>query len=211
MKQPSVYTRENIIDAAVELIREQGWAQVTTRKIAKQMGASTMPIYSHLKSLGDLEQDLRVKVRGMLKEYQLHFYTDQPLLNLAFGYVVFARDEKQLFRFLYLDRPELIETANLSGMKDSFFEQFGEVSPVGAALSAMEGEGQEAMIQNTWIFTHGLAMLVNSGSLGSCPDETILGYLQGAGEAFYLWGNRKTASMAPDSNLENPGEYKPTE
>lgn len=190
MKQPSVYTREDIIDAAVELIREQGWHQVTTRRIAKQMGASTMPIYSHLKSLDDLEQDLRVKVRSMLKEFQLRSYTEQPLLNLAFGYVAFARDEKQLFRFLYVDSPELIETGNLTGMKDSFFEQFGKDSPVGAALSAMEEAGQEALIQNTWIFTHGLAMLVNSGSLGSCPDRTILSYLHGAGEAFYLRGSR---------------------
>ena len=190
MKQPSVYTREDIIEAAVELIREQGWHQVTTRKIANQMGASTMPIYSHLKSLDDLEQDLRVKVRSMLKEFQLRSYTEQPLLNLAFGYVAFARDEKQLFRFLYVDSPELIETGNLTGMKDSFFERFGKDSPVGAALSAMEEAGQEPLIQNTWIFTHGLAMLVNSGSLGSCPDRTILSYLHGAGEAFYLWGSR---------------------
>jgi AcrR family transcriptional regulator len=188
MRQPSVYTRENIIDAAVELIRKQGWHQVTTRQIARQMGASTMPIYSHLKSVEDLEQDLRVRVRSMLKEFQLRAYTDQPLLNLAFGYVVFARDEKHLFRFLYLDRPERMESENLSGMRASFFEQFGEDSPVGQALSAMEEERQDAMIENTWIFTHGLAMLANSGSLGSCPDETILDYLRGAGEAFYLLG-----------------------
>ena len=190
MKQPSVYTRENIIDAAVELIRKQGWAQVTTRKIARQMGASTMPIYSHVKSVDELEHEIRARVRSMLKDFQLRSYTDQPLLNLAFGYVVFARDEKQLFRFLYLDRPDLIESGNLTGIKDSFFEQFGQDSPVGAALSAMEASGEEAMIQNTWIFTHGLAMLVNSGSLGSCPDNTILGYLRGAGEAFYLLGSR---------------------
>ncbi len=190
MKQPSVYTRENIIDAAVELIREEGWPRVTTRKIATQMGASTMPIYSHVKSVEELEGELRAKVRNMLKDFQLRSYTDQPLLNLAFGYVVFARDEKQLFRFLYLDKPERIESGDLSGMRDSFFEQFGKESPVGAALSAMEEAGQEAMIQNTWIFTHGLAMLVNSGTLGKCPDEAILGYLQGAGEAFYLWAGK---------------------
>ena len=190
MKQPSVYTRENIIDAAIALIREQGWAQVTTRKIARRMGSSTMPIYSHVKSVDELEHEIRARVRSMLKEFQLRSYTDQPLLNLAFGYVVFARDEKQLFRFLYLDSPDLLESGNLSGMKESFLEQFGKDSPVGAALSAMEEAGEEAMIQNTWIFTHGLAMLVNSGSLGSCPDNTILGYLQGAGEAFYLLGRK---------------------
>ena len=190
MKQPSVYTRENIIDAAIALIREQGWAQVTTRKIARRMGSSTMPIYSHVKSVDELEHEIRARVRSMLKEFQLRSYTDQPLLNLAFGYVVFARDEKQLFRFLYLDSPDLLESGNLSGMKDSFLEQFGKDSPVGAALSAMEEAGEEAMIQNTWIFTHGLAMLVNSGSLGSCPDNSILGCLQGAGVAFYLLGRK---------------------
>ena len=190
MKQPSVYTRENIIDAAIALIREQGWAQVTTRRIARRMGSSTMPIYSHVKSVDELEHEIRARVRSMLKEFQLRSYTDQPLLNLAFGYVAFARDEKQLFRFLYLDSPDVLESGNLSGMKESFLEQFGKDSPVGAALSAMEEAGQEAMIQNTWIFTHGLAMLVNSGSLGSCPDNTILGYLQGAGEAFYLLGRK---------------------
>jgi AcrR family transcriptional regulator len=191
MKQPSVFTRENIIDAAVALIREQGWAQVTTRKIARRMGSSTMPIYSHVQSVDELEHEVRVRVRDMLKEFQLRSYTDRPLLNLAFGYVVFARDEKQLFRFLYLDSPDVSESGNLSGMKDSFLEQFGKDSPVGAALSAMEEAGQEAMIRNTWIFTHGLAMLVNSGSLGSCPDNTILGYLRGAGEAFYLLGSQR--------------------
>jgi AcrR family transcriptional regulator len=190
MKRPSLYTRENIIDAAVALIREQGWAQVTTRKIARRMGSSTMPIYSHVKSVDELEHEIRARVRSMLKEFQLRSYTDQPLLNLAFGYVAFARDEKQLFRFLYLDSPDVLESGNLSGMKESFLEQFGKDSPVGAALSAMEEAGEEAMIQNTWIFTHGLAMLVNSGSLGSCPDNTILGYLQGAGEAFYLLGRK---------------------
>ena len=190
MKQPSVYTRGNIIDAAVELIRKEGWLRVTTRKIAAQMGASTMPIYSHVKSVDELEHELRAKVRSMLKDFQLRSYTDQPLLNLAFGYVVFARDEKQLFRFLYLDRPELIETGDLAGMKDFFFDQFGKESSVVAALTAMEEVGQEEMIQNTWIFTHGLAMLVNSGALGKCPDETILDYLQGAGEAFYLRASR---------------------
>jgi hypothetical protein len=50
----------------------------------------------------------------------------------------------------------------------------------------MEASGLEALIRHSWIFTHGLAMLVNSGQLGNCPDETILRLLRNAGEAFYL-------------------------
>lgn len=188
MKQPSVYSYEQIIIAAFELTRKQGWQTVTTRGIAKILGSSTMPIYSHVKSVEELEIEVQAKANSLLKEYQQRPYTEHTLLNLAFGYVVFARDEKQLFRFLYLDRPRRLDLEDMSGMKDAFFTEFGTESDAGQALSELKESGQEALIQYTWIFTHGLAMLVNSGALGSNSDQVILEYLKNAGEAFYLWG-----------------------
>jgi AcrR family transcriptional regulator len=197
LKQPSVYSYDQIVDAALELTREQGWQGTTVRAIAKKMGSSTMPIYSHLKSVEELEKELRAKANSMLKEYQQRSYTEHALLNLAFGYVVFARDEKQLFRFLYLDRPRRLALGAMSEMKDTFFSEFGAESDAGKALLELKESGQEALIQYTWIFTHGLAMLVNSGALGSNSDQVILEYLKNAGEAFYLWGTRQN-----DSNEE---------
>ncbi len=187
MKQPSVYSYEQIINAAFELIREHGWQGVTTRAIAKKLGSSTMPIYSHLKSLEELEKELRAKASSLLKEFQQRPYTEHTLLNLAFGYVVFARDEKHLFRFLYLDRPRRLDLGAMSEMKNTFFSEFGVESAAGRALLELKKSGQEALIQYTWIFTHGLAMLVNSGALASNADQVILEYLKNAGEAFYLW------------------------
>ena len=40
-------------------------------------------------------------------------------------------------------------------------------------------------------FTHGLAMLVNSGTFGLNSDQAILRFLMDAGEAFYVWGINK--------------------
>ncbi len=188
LKQPSVYSYEQIINTAFELTREQGWRGVTTRAIAKRLGSSTMPIYSHLKSVEELENKLQSKASSLLKKFQQRPYTEHALLNLAFGYVVFARDEKQLFRFLYLDRPRRLDLENMSEMKDAFFTEFGTESDAGQALLELKESGQESLIQYTWIFTHGLAMLVNSGALGSNSDQVILEYLKNAGEAFYLWG-----------------------
>lgn len=187
MKQPSVYSYEQIINTAFELTRELGWQGVTTRAIAKKLGSSTMPIYSHLKSVEELEIKLRAKTSSLLREYQQRTYTEHTLLNLAFGYVVFARDEKQLFRFLYLDRPGRLDLEAMSEVKDTFFSEFGAESDAGKALLELKESGQDALIQYTWIFTHGLAMIVNSGALGSYSDQVVLDYLKNAGEAFYLW------------------------
>jgi AcrR family transcriptional regulator len=101
MPRHTMFSKEQIIDAAFELIREIGWKQVTARSIANHLGSSTMPIYSRMKSLFDLEKELKTRAHKMLRDYQYFAYTENPLLNLAVGYVAFAREEKQLFRFLY--------------------------------------------------------------------------------------------------------------
>ncbi len=76
-------------------------------------------------------------------------------------------------------------------MKDSFIMDFGADSEAGRALLELKSSEQEILIQYTWIFTHGLAMLVNSGTFGTCSDEVILRYLKNAGKAFYTWGSKQ--------------------
>lgn len=164
---------------------------VTTRAIANKIGCSTMPIYSHVNSVDELEKALLQKARELLKEFQQHRYTEHVLLNLAFGYVVFARNEKNLFRFLYMEKPDQVDLEDVAGMKDNFYREFSENSEEVKAFWELKSSGQEALVQYTWIFTHGLAMLVNSGALGSYSDEKILKLLMNAGEAFYLWGIQK--------------------
>jgi len=195
MSQPSVYSRDQIIDVAFDLVREKGWPAVTTRAIAKNLGSSTMPIYSHVQSVDELEKELRIKARQLQKSFQQHPYTEHALLNLAFGYVVFARDEKQLFRFLYLDSPEQLDLENGEGIRDTFFLEYGLDSKEGRALMEMKTSGQETLIQYTWIFTHGLATLVNAGTFGSNSNQAIMRFLMNAGEAFYLWGSQKEGGI----------------
>jgi AcrR family transcriptional regulator len=185
-KHPVTYTRERVVDAAFEQIRENGWQDVSARSIADRLGSSTMPIYSHLRSIAEVERALRSRARALLRDFQMRSWTEDALLNMAFGYVAFARDERNLFRFLYLERPEVIESGDLSNMKKFFEAEHGDREDVASALAAMEAGGLEPLIRHSWIFTHGLAMLVSSGSLGNCPDDTILRLLRNAGEAFYL-------------------------
>lgn len=191
MNQPSVYSYSQIIDAAFDLIREKGWEGVTTRAIAKKIGCSTMPIYSHVTSVDELEKALRQKARELLQEFQQRRYTEDVLLNLAFGYVVFARDEKNLFRFLYMEKPDQVDLEDVAEMKEKISKEFRENREEVKAFEELNNSGQEALIQYTWIFTHGLAVLVNSGVLKAYSDDKILEFLMNAGEAFYLLGIKR--------------------
>ena len=190
MKYPSVFTREQITEAAIDLIRKEGWQAVSARSLAKKIGCSTMPIYSHFHSISDLEEELLKKVDEYLREYQRRSYSDNPLLDMAVGYVVFARDEKLLFRFLYLERPR-VSSGDLPGMRETFLTDFGANSPQGLELDGVPAGSQEPLMRHTWIFTHGMAMLVNAGVLDPCSNKIIEGYLKNAGGAFYTWMTRQ--------------------
>ncbi len=186
MKQPRVFSRGMVIDGAFELLRTRGRRAVTAREVAKQIGSSTMPIYSHMKSLDDLEVDLRQKTLDLLKEYQQRTYTPEALLNISIGYVVFARDEPELFKYLFIEsRPRQEENKQIS-MRDAFFSSFTEESPEMKVLKQMSPEAQEQLMRNTHIYTHGLAMLAHMNMLGPWDTDRIVSCLNDAGQAFYM-------------------------
>lgn len=191
MNQPSVYTEEAIINAAFELIRIKGWREVSTRAIAKKLGSSTMPIYSKVGSIEELEEKLLIKAKSLLVAFQRRQYSDEVLLNVAFGYVAFARDEKNLFRFIFQESTEKKTKKEQSGMKMSFLAEFGEDSAEAKALHQIKLAGFDEFVEYNWIFVHGLAMLVNSNNFQGYSDQAILKLLQNAGQAFFEWANKK--------------------
>jgi AcrR family transcriptional regulator len=106
MTQKAFFTREAVLSAVFEMTRESGWRSVSARSIARRLGSSTMPIYSSLKSMADIERETRALADELLRKYQARPVSGNPALDMAIGYVAFARQEANLFRFLYLDAPE---------------------------------------------------------------------------------------------------------
>jgi AcrR family transcriptional regulator len=183
--------RATIIAAAIELIREGGWAAVSARAIAQRLGASTMPIYSAIGSMEDLRQAAFVEAALALAAAQRKPKTGNEALDLAVGYVAFARDEPLIFKFVMsMQRdmgPRLLEAAEnperLGGIQDIEI-----VRSVLGSLSAPEVK--EDFLLRSWIFAHGLAQLVAEGIL-VMDEKEIVRHLQEAGGSFYFFEKRK--------------------
>ena len=54
-------SREAIVDAAVEVLRDGGFSTVNARSVAKKLGCSTQPIYSSFQNMGELKAALRAR------------------------------------------------------------------------------------------------------------------------------------------------------
>jgi AcrR family transcriptional regulator len=185
MTQRAVFNKEIIVEAAYQLTREAGWQGVTARSIAAKLGSSTMPLYSSLKSMGEIEKEVRARAEACMHEYQRKRWASEPLLSSAVGYVVFARDERNLFRFLYVDKPLAANRPGAEGRAVDAVEIGGIVDIADQAAAAMKDQ----RILKSWAFTHGLASLISSGVL-DLSDEMISHLLVEVGTAMYGSGGR---------------------
>ena len=50
-----VYTKDQILKAAYDVVAKEGFKGFTARNIAKKMGISTQPIYLEFKNMEDLK------------------------------------------------------------------------------------------------------------------------------------------------------------
>ncbi len=191
MTQRAVFTKDMIVEAAFQLTRETGWQGVTARNVAARLGSSTMPLYSSLKSMDEIEKAVRARAQQCMQDYQKKAWSPEPLLASAVGYVAFARDEKNLFRFLYVDRPVRVGASPGDGGEKSVEELRGVVDLADQAAVAMK----DHRVLKSWAFTHGLASLISSGVI-DLPDETIARLLLEAGSAIYA-GDSAAQPPAP--------------
>ncbi len=75
MRQPKVFNREQVTETAFNLIREDGWGSVSARSIAaRELGSSTLPSYSFMKSLEEVKQGRMVRSLACFIEYQSRTY-----------------------------------------------------------------------------------------------------------------------------------------
>jgi AcrR family transcriptional regulator len=183
LTQKAFFTKEAIVEAAFTVTREQGWAGVTARNIAKKLGSSTMPIYSSMKSMEEIEAKVKARAEQLLLDFQKRDYGGDAPMNMAMGYVTFARDERHLFHFLFDSQGARPAARGKDPGKPVPLDQMVAVGPV-RLVDQVPTAMRDPRILKSWIFTHGLASMVSAGVL-DLSNERIRSLLLESGAAFF--------------------------
>ena len=69
MARKEQITKQIILDGAFSLLREQGIAMVTARKLASYIGCSTQPIFRIYEGMADLKKDVYEKSVEFYEEF----------------------------------------------------------------------------------------------------------------------------------------------
>ena len=108
------FTKKNIADAAVALVRQSGMEALTARAVAARLGCSPKPIFGLYESMAQLREAVIARAQACMAEYTERTVQSgeyPPYKAIGMAYVEFAREEKELFRLLYMRDRSREETA----------------------------------------------------------------------------------------------------
>ena len=167
MPKKVIYTKDEIIEKAYDMLKSEGLNQITARTLAKKLATSPAPIYGHFDSMEILKEELINKARKQFLAYIIKEYTDKPFLNAGMGFVIFAREESKLFRAIFL-----MENSNKEIIAEFKKVIFSEVEKDKRFLEIDEKK-KEWLYNKCWTYAHGLATLTSMGIEKNDSNEEI--------------------------------------
>jgi AcrR family transcriptional regulator len=164
-----VYTREQILQAAHELVEKEGFSKFTARNIAKQMGISTQPIYLEFKNMDDLKNTVLDEIfEQLFTGIFPKKVTGDPLVDLGLNFINFANDNKRLFQALYVE-----EYGCGQKMYDASFENYHNMVKGSEKYANVDEQHIDALHVRTWVVVTGLAVLTTSGIIHPTQEQLI--------------------------------------
>lgn len=105
MPRKLLFTKNDIINAALDVTREKGFSAVTARAIGDKLGTSYRPICSYFESMADVQKGVIAAANELFQTYlkkDMESGKYPPYKASGMAYIRFAREEKELFKLLFM-------------------------------------------------------------------------------------------------------------
>lgn len=162
------FEKEDIINVAYEIVRQEGFSGLNARKIAKKLKCSVQPIFHNFETMEELD---RVVFDRIYSKYQdvMKQATDEEQSYLAKGiaYVKFAREYPEFYKIIFMQERDMTLEEFTQADKD-----VGE-NVMKSIIKKFDVSAKDLKEFHTkiWIFTHGLACLVATKTIQFTDEE----------------------------------------
>ena len=154
-------TREEMIAAALELVRQGGKDALTARALGAKLGCSAKPIFGLFRNMEELEGEVIAAADAYYQKYLVQKMQEgqyPPYKASGMAYIRFSKEERELFRLLFMrDRSGEIIGENLE-----------EIRPLLDLIRKNTGLSErEAYLFHLemWIYVHGIATMLATSYL----------------------------------------------
>ncbi len=148
-------TKEDIILAAVDIVRNSGVESINARNIAAVLCCSTQPVFSNFKAMDELKFAVAKSATELYNAYLKNevakgVYPEYKASGIA--YIRFAKEEKELFKLLFM-----CDRADPTIPKDT--ESFSDMAKMVQSKMGLKNESATLFHLEMWSFVHGIATM----------------------------------------------------
>ena len=104
MARPTSVTKEKILAAAIDIVRNGGTTALTARSLSSVLGCGINPIFSAFGSMNGVIEAVRAEARRLFKErVGAGCSLNPPFKGFGMAFLWFAMDEPQLYKMVMTD------------------------------------------------------------------------------------------------------------
>ena len=175
MAPKNKFTREEMIAAALKIVRRSGTGSLTAKAIADELGISTRPVFTCFGTMDTVKNEVRQAAEEIYNGYISAGLKEKiPFFGLGMQYIRFAKEEPELYRLLFL-----MQTAD--GSNGAFQSMVHSQETARGSLvkiyNMTEAEA-DRYFRDLWLVVHSIATLIVTDC---CPysDREIENILTG--------------------------------
>lgn len=152
------YTREMIVEAAIEITRESGLEAVTARELGKKLGCSSRPVFTAFANMEEVQQEVVKEAKRILNEY-LGFASEYQLefKKIGMQMIRFAMEEPRLFQIVYLEQGDGVRS--FAELLDDLGDYYSYSVKVCQRDYGLTQEKADKLFRHIWIQTYGVSIL----------------------------------------------------
>lgn len=152
------FTKEEIVSAALDIVRASGIKSLTARGLGARLGISSRPIFTAFQNMEEVQQETQKAAREVYNRYIDIGLSQIPAFKgVGMQYLRFSKEEPKLFELLFMT--ENTTTSSLEGILPAIDDNSHRI-----LSSIQQGYGLSRDIslriyKSMWIYTHGIACL----------------------------------------------------
>ena len=173
MAPKNKFSKEKMVEAALQVVRDKGIDGLTAKTLADELGTSTQPVFTAFGSMDAVRQEVYAAAVRVYDDYADAGLKEKvPFLGVGMQYIRFAREEPELYRFLFLTRAQDQKYSAMMSMRH--LQEL--VRPTLMNVYHITAEEADLYFRDLWFVVHSLSTLIVTGD---CPysDREIGGIL----------------------------------
>lgn len=168
MPPKAKFTKEEVVSAALDILREHGKEGLTARALGQKLGSSARPIFTLFSGMDEIFREAERAAQELYNKYvEAGLSESIPFKGVGRSYLRFAKEEPKLFQLFFFGERKATKGDVLFVIEENYRAILNSI----VTFYRVDMERARELYFHSWVYTHGIASLIATGMCTFSEEE----------------------------------------